>query len=245
MRGHTSKGTEKRTNKKANPEKNRPETKLRYKLGVPQLDRSLGDVPEGTNLLVADTSMSGEAGFVAEVVSEGVENGEGTVYVTTDDTAEECLGRYDAAGTDRFGVVDCVTGSHETEEPHEMVEFADSPSDMTGIGVKVSSLLKEFREERGIERNRVFLDSVSTLLMYSDLETVFRFLHVFTGRIRSIDALGVFVIDPDMHDEKEYSTMRQLFDGVVEVEEDDEGTRVRVVGLTDEPTDWVVLREED
>jgi len=27
--------------------------------------------------------------------------------------------------------------------------------------------------------------SLSTLLMYSDLQTVFRFLHVFTGRIRA------------------------------------------------------------
>lgn len=215
---------------------------MTYNIGVPQIDRSLGGVAEGTNLLVTGDAMSGRDEFVDEVVSEGTENGEGTVYVTTDGTAGDLLGRHGGNDLDRFGVVDCVTESQGNEEPNETVKFASSPSDMTGIGVKVSSFLKEFHEERGIEDNRVFVDSVSTLLTYSNLETVFRFLHVFTGRIRSVDGFGVFVFDSVAHDEKEYSTLRQLFDGVVEVEKDeDEVVRVRVVGLGDEPTEWVVL----
>lgn len=202
----------------------------------------MGGIAEGTNLLVTGDAMSGRDEFVGEVVSEGTENGEGTVYVTTDDTAGDLLGRYDGNDLDRFGVVDCVTESQGDEEPDETVKFASSPSDMTGIGVKVSSFLEEFREERGIENNRVFVDSVSTLLMHSNLETVFRFLHVFTGRVRSVDGFGVFVVDSVAHDEKEYSTLRQLFDGVVEVDRGNDGdVRVRVVGLEDEPTEWVGL----
>lgn len=215
---------------------------MSYKIGVPRIDRSLGGIAEGTNLLVTGDAMSGRDEFVGEVVSEGTENGEGTVYVTTDDTAGDLLGRYDGNDLDRFGVVDCVTESQGDEEPDETVKFASSPSDMTGIGVKVSSFLEEFREERGIENNRVFVDSVSTLLMHSNLETVFRFLHVFTGRVRSVDGFGVFVVDSVAHDEKEYSTLRQLFDGVVEVDRGNDGdVRVRVVGLEDEPTEWVGL----
>lgn len=202
----------------------------------------MGGVAEGTNLLVTGDSMSVRDEFVGEVVSEGTENGEGTVYVTTDDTAGDLLGRYGGNDLDRFGVVDCVTESQGDEESDETVRFASSPSDMTGIGVKVSSFLKEFREERGIQDNRVLVDSVSTLLAHSNLETVFRFLHVFTGRIRSVDGFGVFVVDSVAHDEKEYSTLRQLFDGVVEVERrDDEDVRLRMVGIEDEPMEWVGL----
>jgi len=216
---------------------------LTYELGVPQIDGSLGGIPRGTSLLVKKSSFAGKDRILDEAVSKGSEDGEGTVYVTTNDPATEVLEEYPE--DERFGVVDCVTKEQDVEEvddEEETVVYADSASDMTGIGVKVSDLLGEFRDDRDIEWNRVLVDSVSTLLMYSNLETVFRFLHVFTGRIRSIDGLGVFVLDSAMHDERKYTTLRQLFDGVVEVEEDDDReVRVRVVGLTDEPTEWVTL----
>jgi hypothetical protein len=64
--------------------------------------------------------------------------------------------------------------------------------------------------------------SLSTLLMYSDLQTVFRFLHVFTGRVQSVDGLGLFSIDSTAHDDQSLNTLKQLFDGIVNVPEDDE-----------------------
>jgi len=58
--------------------------------------------------------------------------------------------------------------------------------------------------------------------MYSDLQTVFRFLHVFTGRIQSVDGLGLYVIDSSAHDDQTMNTLKQLFDGVVRLDEDGE-----------------------
>ena len=233
-------------NKKAASCQNTAEvrTKVKYKLGIPRIDKSLGGIPGGTNLLIKTESFAGKDRLVEETVSEGFESGEGTVYVTTEDPEERVLEEYPE--DESFGVVDCVTEGQETEGSDGTgsgsVKYAGSPSDMTSIGVKVSDFLSDYRDESEIEQNRVLLDSVSTLLMYSNLETVFRFLHVFTGRIRSIDGVGVFVLDAGMHDEKVYTTLRQLFDGVVEVEDYEDGvTRVRVVGLTDEPTEWVSL----
>jgi hypothetical protein len=56
--------------------------------------------------------------------------------------------------------------------------------------------------------------------MYSDLQTVFRFLHVFTGRVQSVDGLGLFAIDDSAHDERTMNTLKQLFDGIVRTRED-------------------------
>ena len=58
--------------------------------------------------------------------------------------------------------------------------------------------------------------------MYSDLQTVFRFMHVFTSRIENADALGVHVIESTAHDAEALNTLKQLFDGVVETDEDRE-----------------------
>jgi len=57
--------------------------------------------------------------------------------------------------------------------------------------------------------------------MYADLQTVFRFLHVFTGRIQSVDGLGVFCIDSTSHDDQAMNTLTQLFDGVIRMSEDE------------------------
>ncbi|MFB6142728.1 MAG: recombinase RecA, partial [Halorientalis sp.] len=86
-------------------------------------------------------------------------------------------------------------------------------------------------EERGLERNRVMLDSISTLLMYSDLRTVFRFMHVFTSRIENAGAFGIHVIEATAHDEETMNTLKQLFDGVVHTDREGNVT-LQLPGVT-------------
>lgn len=223
-----------------NTQTNKKDTTVNYRLGIPGVDEAVGGVESGTNLLISGPSIPEKSGFVNSVISQGVSSDDGTIYVTTKTSAEGVLNEYEGHDRERFGVVDCVSkkqGVGNIEET-ETVRFASSPEDMTGIGIEVSNLLDKFWEELEIERNRACLESVSTLLMYSDLETVFRFLHVFTGRIRSVDGLGIFVIDSEMHEEKDYSTLQQLFDGTVKF--DREG-RVRLVGSPESSTDWIEI----
>jgi len=68
------------------------------------------------------------------------------------------------------------------------------------------------------------LDSLTTLVVYSNLPTVFRFVHVFTSRIENADALGICTIESTAHDNETTGTLRQLFDGVVEVNRDGDVT---------------------
>jgi hypothetical protein len=99
-------------------------------------------------------------------------------------------------------------------------KFASSPHDMTGIGIKLSEILEHFYSERGLHRNRVLLHSLSTLIIYSNIQTVFRFLHVFTGRTQSANALGIFVMESTAHDQQTMNMMKQLFDGVIETNQE-------------------------
>jgi hypothetical protein len=74
--------------------------------------------------------------------------------------------------------------------------------------------------------------------MYSNIQTVFRFLHVFTGRIKSTGALGIYVIESGMHDEQAIATLKQLFDGMIEIKSENDKNFIRVVGLSPKPTPW-------
>ncbi|HKL29916.1 MAG TPA: recombinase RecA [Natrialbaceae archaeon] len=185
------------------------------------------DIGPGTNLLISGPPMTGKRRIAFEILSSGTNSGDGAIVVTTKDSARKVLSEYESFVSNPndadIGVVDCVTkqqGGSNVEDDRR-VKYASSPVDMTGIGIKLSEFLEEFYEVRGHHQNRILLHSVSTLLMYSDLQTVFRFLHVFTGRVQSADGLGLYVIDSTAHDEQTMNTLKQLFDGIITVEEGD------------------------
>ncbi len=211
-----------------------------YELGAAFSDV---DVVPGTNILIEGPPMSGKRDLGFEILATGAREGEGAIVVSTKDSADRVIEDFDEHVGDtepRRGVVDCVTKQQGmgTATESELVRYASSPVDLTGIGIELSELLRALYQQRGVTRNRILLHSLSTLLMYSDLQTVFRFLHVFTGRVQSADALGVFVVDSSAHDEQTVSTLKQLFDGIVTIRErEDGGFEARLVGVGD-GTDW-------
>ena len=183
------------------------------------------EVEPGTNILLTGPPLSGKRSIMMDVLAAGTDRDEGAIVVTTKDGADRVLRDYEKRTPYEgkpVAVVDCVTRQQggETRES-DRIKYASSPVDMTGIGIKLSEFLQAFGD-RGIERNRVMVHSLSTLLMYSDLQTVFRFLHVFTGSVQSVDGLGLFSIDSTAHDDQAMNTLKQLFDGIVTVSEDGE-----------------------
>ncbi|MFB6177066.1 MAG: RAD55 family ATPase [Halobaculum sp.] len=185
------------------------------------------EIEPGSNILISGPSMTGKRDLAMDVLADGTNNGEGAIFVTTKDGADRVLELYEQRTPYQgkpVAVVDCVTRQQGVGEVRDddRIKYASSPVDMTRIGIQLSEFLEAFYQERNIRKNRVALHSLSTLLMYSDLQTVFRFLHVFTGRIQSVDGLGMYVIDSTAHDDQTMNTLKQLFDGVIRTKEDEE-----------------------
>jgi len=202
-----------------------------YDLG-PEFDGQ--SVESGVNILISGPPLSGKRKLAFEALAQGTNNGEGAVVITTRDSSDRVLADLRSLLDDpeggHIGVVDCVT-KHQgrSVSDTELVKHASSPLDMTGIGIKFSEFIEEFYTGRNVQQNRVVLDSLSTLLMYSDLQTVFRFMHVLTSRIEDADAIGLHVIESTAHDQETLNTLKQLFDGIVEVDAD-ESVSLRLPG---------------
>ncbi len=186
------------------------------------------DVDAGSNILLLGPAMSGRSELAMEILADGSLADEAAIIVSTTDGSDRILQQYgkilDADPEEvPLGIVDCVSKQQGMEdlEDTERIKYPSSPVDMTGIGISLSELLETFHEDQGVERSRVMLDSISTLLMYSDLQTIFRFLHVFTGRIQNVGGLGIYLMDPTAHDAQTLNTIKGLFDGVIERPEDD------------------------
>ena len=120
----------------------------------------------------------------------------------------------------RGGVVSVGQGEAGAEDSSWAVKSVENPSDLTGVGIELSEFLSGIAStaEDG-ENIAVCFNSVTSLLQYADLQRVFRFLHVVTGRIKTVGGVGHFHLDPDAHDEQTLATLKGLFDAVVEVDE--------------------------
>lgn len=219
-----------------------------YSLGIEALDEIIGDIREGTNLMLIGPPMSGKDSIVNHILHNGLINRDACIIVSTREPGENVLEWFQqhGSGEEHIGIVDCVTktlglATGDTDN----IKRASSPVDLTGIGVRISQYFEEFWVQRKIPEIRLCINSLSTILMYSNLQTVFRFLHVFTGRVKAVKGFGIFVVEDQMHDPQTVATLKQLFDGMVEIREYASGHRIRVVGLSPRPTPWFDYVIED
>jgi len=170
-------------------------------------------VPAGTNLLVVGPPMAGTRRFGMELLAAGDEDR--PIIVTNRESARTIRSDHADCLDGPVGVIDCVTkqgGEPRLDSPS--VRYAASPDDLTGIGMELTDVLTEGPDGTSGGK-RVLFDSVSTLLMYSDIERTSRFLDVVTARIEEQDAIGLFVLNSLAHDDEVYERLCRLFDGVV------------------------------
>lgn len=185
-------------------------------------------VPRGTNLLISGGAMSGKTDLALAAIRRGVEAGQHAIVVTPDAGAERI--RSAVGSPDRLQVVDC-TGTSGSFEGTGDVEFVSSPGDLTGIGIGLTKCTQRIGADavRGV---RIGVLSLSTILRYAGLDSVFNFVHVLTGRIEAAGYLGVFTLAPSGHDVETVETIRAQFDGVVELRDAEDGRReARTLGF--------------
>jgi len=191
-------------------------------------------------LLVVAPPMLGTRRLTDRYLLTGLERGATCVLVTTDTAADRVIDRLTAAaGTDeavtRLGVVD-ATGQSTIDDADANVESVGSPADLTGIGIAFQRLFE--RLGTGTGTPRVVLDSLSSLVVYNNIETVYRFTNTMTNLPDQVDAGGRFLMQPDVED-AEIDRLQALFDGRLDVRESDTGDRTeyRLTGIgTDR--DW-------
>lgn len=202
---------------------------------------TISELEPGTTLLIAGPAMSGKDDLAIDLLAAGLDDANGLLLVTTNENARACLDkleqRVESLDRDLVGVVDC-SGSGRDAIRELTTQRVSSPGDLTGISIGTAKVLQHF-DRQDIQSVRHGLVSVSTLLQYLALDTVFKFLHVYTARINDTRGLGIFTVDNASHDPQTINTITSEFDAVIELRETDAGDReLRIRGLSDVPTTW-------
>jgi KaiC/GvpD/RAD55 family RecA-like ATPase len=225
----------------------RTETATMYDLSAVLDVSDLEAVDPGTSILVSGPAMTGKEAFVLDALADGLDAGEGAIAVTTNgpsaDVIEGLEDRVDDLDHASVGVIDCRAESNREEEETEAgayVHHVGSPSDLTGIGIGITKSFERLHES-GLDRGRVALTSLSTMLTYTDQQTVFKFCHVLSSRLDNAGFLGLFTMDSSAHDEQTLQVVKQAFDGMIEIREDGGVREARVMGIERDPSDWIEL----
>lgn len=208
-------------------------------------NETVSELEPGTSLLVAGPAMSGKQDLALDLLAAGLERDNGLLIVSTSESAGACIDdleqRVTTLDRDRVGVVDCSGSSQQQAIREVATQRVSSPGDLTGISIGTAKLMQRFTD-REISDIRHGLVSISTLLQYLELNTVFKFLHIYTGRITDTQGLGIFTVDNAAHDPQIINTITNEFDAMIELWETESGAReIRIRGLADTSQTWEPL----
>lgn len=216
-----------------------------YTLGIKELDNAIEGIKSGSNILLIGPPMCRKEVILYHIMYHAAINENAIINVTTRETATHILEWFKEnnlnLSLDNIGIIDCV--SSEVVK-NENIKIASSPVDLTKIGLKINQFLDEFFIKKKMQKNQVQVNSLSTFLMCSNTQNVSGFLHVITKRIKSTGALGIYLIDGSMHDDQEIETLKQLFDGSIEIESEKDKNFIRIVGMSPNPTSWFEYKIE-
>jgi hypothetical protein len=92
--------------------------------------------------------------------------------------------------------------------------FIPSPTQLTDLGIALTQAVESMKHK---ENKFIFLDSLSTLLIYNPFEVVARFVHFIITRLRVFGLVGLIISIEKQIDERMLNILIEMCDEVVEV----------------------------
>ncbi|KAA9399537.1 hypothetical protein Har1130_00330 [Haloarcula sp. CBA1130] len=188
----------------------------------------IGPVAAGSNLLILGPPMVGKDRLALDIVSYGLETGQSGAVLTPRTPANTL--RDQRPALDDAYLIDCSGVGNPGFYPDRRLACTASPEDITGIGMDIVKCTRAIGAD-ATDGLRMAVLSLSTVLQYTDFDRVFNFLHVLTGRVSAANYLGVFTLDPGIHEETVVNSIKAQFDGAIRVREDGGNIEYETVGL--------------
>lgn len=177
-----------------------------------------------------------ERPVVLSVATDAVQFRKRLSRATSPDVASRCYVVDAVRSQVRGGTLACTDGGGDPR-----TWYLTSPADLTGVGMSTDRAVQAAIAEGG--RPRLLVDSLSTLLQYSSLERLYRFLHVLNGRMSGTGGTTIQLIHSDAQTDRELSTLEHLFETVLDVRERTDRTEVTVLNGTTPGPDRFVLTD--
>lgn len=180
--------------------------------------------PVGNSILLMSPPMSEISILGLEFLYDGLKRGEPGVYVTLDDSPESLHLKslkfgWPLMNAERIGLMRWIDvysiHANKDVKSTESITRIGGPLALTDLSIALSQIQSSFHKISG--NYRFFFDSLSTLLLYNNPNTIYRFLQVITSKLKMSNGTGFFTLGSGMHDDKINMTIRHLMDGAITI----------------------------
>lgn len=142
-----------------------------------------------------------------------------SLIVVTTNYPQAILQRlYEQEGMDtsRIYYIDAITqySLGTAPSPAARCIFVSSPANLTDMGIAITQLIQEMPRQKVC----VLFDSVSTMVLYLQSESISKFIHFVSTKLRLLDGSGVYLAVEKGLDPKLLTQLTTLVDRVDEVE---------------------------
>ncbi len=217
--------------------------------GLTSFDELTEGLPLHKNYLVLGDKESGKEMFLYKLLQNALQNKSGVLYITISKSADEVVSEilktapqissYLGSSLKLIDDFSRSVSSQATDNAYTKV--LNGPLDLTGLSVAMSSINSDFIKD-GYQVVNI-LNSVSSLLLYNNNATVFRFLQFVCGRSKISGATSIYALDENMHTPEVTETTKSLMDGIIKLKLGDDGKRYFIAtGIDKEVLTWSPLQ---
>jgi KaiC/GvpD/RAD55 family RecA-like ATPase len=183
------------------------------------IDNTPDTVEGGTGILLLHPSTGATDRLDTDFLSTDTD---AMLVISTRTTAREVKQKLEYYEVDEDSATILDTLSVErgyTRRQSDNVRYVSAPDDLEGIVEETEQFLSTHDGKL-----RVSFDSVTELIYYADEERAMDAVGDILELLEEYDAVGMFHLAQGVHDEETVTAFRDLFDGVVELGEDDSVT---------------------
>jgi len=186
---------------------------MEYTLAI---DNTPETVEDGTGILLVHPSTGATDRLDTEFLSTDTD---AMLVISTRTTAREVKQKLEYYEVDEGKATILDTLSVErgyTRRQSDQVRYVSAPDDLEGIVEETEAFLQNHDGKL-----RVSFDSVTELIYYADEAQALSAVGDILELLAEYDAVGMFHLAQGVHDDETVGQFRELFEGVIELGEDD------------------------
>lgn len=196
--------------------------------GIDGLDEVVGGgFSPGTCILLLAPPMFDVHIFCLEYIQRGLDKGEPGLVVTMNYSPEDLkmralqynwvLVRGEQQNLLRW--VDAYSlNAKKNVESTDVIKRIDGTIALGDLTIGISQAQQAFYSMKSYFR--FVFDSLSTMFIYNDPNTIYRFLRTIIPKLRMSGGIGFFLLGTGMHDPQIEMTLRYMMDGTIEITND-------------------------